>query len=338
MDTLGKRIRSIRELLELNQSEMAKELSLESPMAISKYELDQREPDIDKLIKIAALGAVSLDWLLLGVGPMKGWTYYPRNPKDAFDWINRQLSSNVKRIVIVSYHPASDKGGGMENGFILVTDKGVLSMNGSETRSGYRGGGPMFYAEILKLIREKAIPTGQVRLSEKESPSLDNTDLSTMVPAADFTKNIIEEELSALGYATPGEQERKAQPATPEEFVSVSAADGTAPIVAFNQHWIGKKGDPTNMRFVRITGDSMEPTLQPGDVVLVDQSKQLDPQGGIYAISVSGSLMIRRVQISYPSGELRIISDNPKYEASEVEADKVGIFGKVIWYSRELER
>jgi phage repressor protein C with HTH and peptisase S24 domain len=48
--------------------------------------------------------------------------------------------------------------------------------------------------------------------------------------------------------------------------------------------------------------------------------------------------MIRRVQISYPSGELRIISDNPKYEASEVEADKVGIFGKVIWYSRELER
>lgn len=71
MDTLGKRIKFIREQLRFNQSELAKHLGLESPMAISKYESDQREPDIDKLIKLSNLGDISLDWLLTGEGEKK---------------------------------------------------------------------------------------------------------------------------------------------------------------------------------------------------------------------------------------------------------------------------
>jgi len=72
MDTLGKRIRFIRERLKFNQSELAQYLGLESAVAISKYESDQREPDKDKLIKISKLGNTSLDWLLTGEGEM-GW-------------------------------------------------------------------------------------------------------------------------------------------------------------------------------------------------------------------------------------------------------------------------
>lgn len=71
MDTLGKRIKFIRERLRFNQSELARYLGLESPMAISKYETDQREPDIDKLIKLSKLGDLSLDWLLTGEGEMQ---------------------------------------------------------------------------------------------------------------------------------------------------------------------------------------------------------------------------------------------------------------------------
>lgn len=66
MDTIGKRIKFIREKLGLNQSQLAKEIGLESAMAISKYESDQREPDISKLIKLSELGNTSLDWLLTG--------------------------------------------------------------------------------------------------------------------------------------------------------------------------------------------------------------------------------------------------------------------------------
>jgi transcriptional regulator with XRE-family HTH domain len=67
MDTLGKRIKSIREKTGLNQLDLARHLGLESAMAISKYEADQREPDISKLIKLSDLGGVDLNWLLTGV-------------------------------------------------------------------------------------------------------------------------------------------------------------------------------------------------------------------------------------------------------------------------------
>lgn len=66
MDTLGKRIRFIRARLDLNQTDFAKELGLESAVAISKYESGQREPDMNKLINISNMGKVSLDWLLTG--------------------------------------------------------------------------------------------------------------------------------------------------------------------------------------------------------------------------------------------------------------------------------
>lgn len=80
MDTLGKRIKHVRDKLGWNQSRFAEELSLKSPMGVSKYEMDQREPDISKLIKIAAMGNVSLDWLLTGEEPAstpQGGTAYP---------------------------------------------------------------------------------------------------------------------------------------------------------------------------------------------------------------------------------------------------------------------
>lgn len=69
MDTLGKRIKSIREKSKWSQLDLAKKLGLESAMAISKYESDQREPDISKLIKLSELGNVDLGWLLTGEGP-----------------------------------------------------------------------------------------------------------------------------------------------------------------------------------------------------------------------------------------------------------------------------
>jgi len=66
LDNLGDRIREIRERLGLNQSETAMRLGLGGPAAVSKYEKNQREPEIAVLIKLSVLGNVSLDWLLTG--------------------------------------------------------------------------------------------------------------------------------------------------------------------------------------------------------------------------------------------------------------------------------
>ena len=117
-------------------------------------------------------------------------------------------------------------------------------------------------------------------------------------------------------------------------------ADNTIEIkVAFRRDWIQRKGNPQDMSLIRVSGDSMEPTLLSGDLVLIDHGSQhIDPQGGIYAIAMDHEIMIKRVQVLYHKKVLKIISDNGRYEPMELGADQIKVNGKVIWYGRELER
>lgn len=109
--------------------------------------------------------------------------------------------------------------------------------------------------------------------------------------------------------------------------------------IAFRKEWIQRKGSLLNMSLIRVTGDSMEPTLCSGDLVLVDHGRNyIDPQGGIYAIALDNTIMIKRVQVIYPSRELKIISDNSRYEPAAVAHDSIVINGKVIWFGREIEK
>ena len=66
MDNLGSRIRKIRKGLKLNQLDFALKIGLKSATAISKYEDNTREPEIDILIKISNLGNISIDELVKG--------------------------------------------------------------------------------------------------------------------------------------------------------------------------------------------------------------------------------------------------------------------------------
>jgi phage repressor protein C with HTH and peptisase S24 domain len=109
--------------------------------------------------------------------------------------------------------------------------------------------------------------------------------------------------------------------------------------IAFRREWIEKKGDHHNMSLIRVSGDSMEPTLLSGDLVLIDHNRNfVDPQGGIYAISMDSIIMIKRLQVIYHQNRMKVISDNARYEAMDIDPGQVKVNGKVIWYGRELER
>jgi len=107
--------------------------------------------------------------------------------------------------------------------------------------------------------------------------------------------------------------------------------------VAFRKEWIARKGDAKDMVLIKVSGDSMDPTLLNGDLVLIDRGrKYFEPQGGIYAIALDDTIMIKRVQLVGDC--VKVISDNKMYDPFEVKADQVKINGKVIWFARELER
>lgn len=88
---------------------------------------------------------------------------------------------------------------------------------------------------------------------------------------------------------------------------------------------------------MEVDGASMMPTLEPGDMVLVDQGRQDLISDGIYAFGEGDVINIKRLQRIHPL--VRIVSDNPdtiRYPSREVDPASIRIIGRVIWFARQL--
>lgn len=108
---------------------------------------------------------------------------------------------------------------------------------------------------------------------------------------------------------------------------------------AFREDWLIRKGNPDNMVLMRVYGDSMEPTIQHGDMALIDQGKTRIVPHTIYAVGVNEEIYIKQVE-TLPGHRMILRSHNERYAPIEVDlrgdmADSVRIIGKVIWWCRE---
>lgn len=93
-----------------------------------------------------------------------------------------------------------------------------------------------------------------------------------------------------------------------------------------------------DLRFITVLGDSMEPTLQPGQRVLVDTGDRTPTPPGIFVVWDGLGLVVKRVQALAHSEPMRvrITSDNPKYEGYERTLAEAYIQGRVIGQWRGL--
>jgi transcriptional regulator with XRE-family HTH domain len=92
------------------------------------------------------------------------------------------------------------------------------------------------------------------------------------------------------------------------------------------------------MRIITVLGDSMEPTLQAGQRVLVDTGDRTPSPPGIFVVWDGLGLVVKRVQAiahSEPT-RVKITSDNPKYENYERSLAEAYIQGRVIGQWRWL--
>ncbi len=109
---------------------------------------------------------------------------------------------------------------------------------------------------------------------------------------------------------------------------------------SFRQDWLCRKGDPEKMVLMKVCGDSMEPDIRHGDMVLVDQSKRQIYGHAIYAMGINEEIYIKQVE-TLPGGRLVLRSRNPEYSPISVDlhgdlADSVRVIGRVIWCCREI--
>lgn len=85
--------------------------------------------------------------------------------------------------------------------------------------------------------------------------------------------------------------------------------------------------NPKALNIISVSGDSMSPTMEDGDAVIVDTSDTEVKRDGLYAIQMNGSLFVKRLQVM-PNG-VRIISDNPLYPPIDMgEQDSLFVIGK----------
>jgi phage repressor protein C with HTH and peptisase S24 domain len=105
---------------------------------------------------------------------------------------------------------------------------------------------------------------------------------------------------------------------------------------AFRRDWMRRKGlAAKDCRILGVTGDSMAPYLQDGDVVLVNMADRTIRNGEVYAIAVDEELRVKRLT-KRADGALEVRSDksSPQYPVEVVDrarVERLNIIGRVVW-------
>lgn len=105
---------------------------------------------------------------------------------------------------------------------------------------------------------------------------------------------------------------------------------------AFRDDFLLSLGMNAKLRLHKVLGDSMEPTLRHGDLVMVDRSDVVIREGQLYAVGIGDEPLIKRL-FTKPDGTIVLKSDNPDYPSWEVSKDeRPRIIGRARWVGRVL--
>lgn len=91
---------------------------------------------------------------------------------------------------------------------------------------------------------------------------------------------------------------------------------------------------PQNARRVKVTGDSMEPTLYDGDSVLIDCGDTSVRDGKVYALRYGDGFRVKRILKKYDSS-LVLVSDNKKYAEETISAEQAAQFITILGRVRD---
>ena len=154
-------------------------------------------------------------------------------------------------------------------------------------------------------------------------------------------------EQAAPPQTDAGERSRHGQlQAIPRLDVGASAGHGAwaerehaSGAIAFDPGWLkamGLKAD--RLSLIRVEGDSMAPTLNDGDEIMVERLGPLRgaTRDGIHVIRMDGTLMVKRLARA-PGGRLSVLSDNSAYrDWPDCDPAQVEVIGRVVWMGRRL--
>jgi phage repressor protein C with HTH and peptisase S24 domain len=129
--------------------------------------------------------------------------------------------------------------------------------------------------------------------------------------------------------------------------VRVSAGPGAVvtqelgkPYFAFEERWLKRltASRPSSLSIVQVEGDSMAPTLNAGDEILVDVGDGIDRlRDGIYVLRIDDAVVVKRLALNPMGRRATVQSDNPAYPNwPDCSLDDIKPIGRVIWAGRRI--
>lgn len=153
--------------------------------------------------------------------------------------------------------------------------------------------------------------------------------------------------ISETPIAPEEEIEGKEYVRVPRYEVAASAGGGAfveseqiVDYLSFRSEWVRNAlgVSPKALALINVIGDSMEPTLSDGDVVLLDTTLQGVQDSAIYVMQLNGTLLVKRIQ-NRLDGSLEVMSDNSRYKPETVSGEAINqlkIIGRVVWAGRKM--
>jgi phage repressor protein C with HTH and peptisase S24 domain len=150
-----------------------------------------------------------------------------------------------------------------------------------------------------------------------------------------------------LGGPPEAEQAPRGLVSVKRHPVKVSAGPGAVvteelgkPYFAFDERWLKAltPSQPSKLSIVRVDGDSMAPTLNAGDDILVDLGDSTERlRDGIYVLRIDDAVVVKRLALNPTGRRVTVQSDNPAYpDWPDCSLDEIRPIGRVIWAGRRV--
>jgi phage repressor protein C with HTH and peptisase S24 domain len=91
------------------------------------------------------------------------------------------------------------------------------------------------------------------------------------------------------------------------------------------------KANPKYTIMAHVKGDSMQPLLKNGDIVVIDKSKT-EIRKGLYVCRAENELFVKNV--TFLKDTVVLTSENTAYEPIIVKYESFELIGQVVWYGR----
>ena len=195
-----------------------------------------------------------------------------------------------------------------------------------------------FWERLEIALKEKNLNIADLsREINISSPSVQGWKQKGSIPRADIACKVAEVLDTTVEYLINGDtSEQKINNGYLVPILNQELSAGNGELLPDNDviqgllalpAWLRKQyGEKIAALYVH--GDSMQPTLNDGDMVVCD-SLGWDNSDGVYAIRMNGNGYVKRIQVA--NNKILIISDNTRYKIIEepLETENIQIIGKV---------